>query len=83
MEDAATAEISRAQLWQWIIHSVPLDDGRIITADLYSELRAEELASLNADQDQRFDEAALILDQLVLSEEFVDFLTIPAYQYLE
>ena len=83
MEDAATAEISRAQLWQWIIHSVPLDDGRIITADLYSELRAEELASLTADQDQRFDEAALILDQLVLSEEFVDFLTIPAYQYLE
>ena len=83
MEDAATAEISRAQLWQWIIHSVPLDDGRTITADLYSQLRSEELASLNANEDQHFSEAALILDQLVLSEEFVDFLTIPAYQYLE
>lgn len=83
MEDAATAEISRAQLWQWITHSVPLVDGRTITADLYSQFRSEELASLNANEDQHFSEAALILDKLVLSEEFVDFLTIPAYQYLE
>ena len=83
MEDAATAEISRAQLWQWIIHAVPLDDGRIITSDLYLALRAEELAILNTDQDQHFDDAAAILDKLVLSDEFVDFLTIPAYQYLD
>jgi malate synthase len=83
MEDAATAEISRAQLWQWIIHAVPLDDGRTITSDLYLELRGEELAILNTDQDQHFDDAAAILDKLVLSDEFVDFLTIPAYQYLD
>ena len=56
---------------------------RIITSDLYLALRAEELAILNTDQDQHFDDAAAILDKLVLSDEFVDFLTIPAYQYLE
>ena len=46
MEDAATAEISRAQLWQWIQAGAPLDDGRPVTAELYQRIRAEELARL-------------------------------------
>ena len=83
MEDAATAEISRGQLWQWIQHNAELDDGRSITSDLYETLRDEELASLGGSGESRFGDAVEILDQLVLTEEFPEFLTLPAYEYLD
>lgn len=80
MEDAATAEISRAQLWQWMHHNQSTDDGTPITAERYKSIRAEELASLEGDYP--FQEAADILDMLVLSDDFLTFLTLPAYQRL-
>ncbi|HEV8581036.1 MAG TPA: malate synthase A [Thermoanaerobaculia bacterium] len=83
MEDAATAEISRSQLWQWIWHGARLDDGRPITPELYRQLRDEELAALGGADQGRLREAAEILDRLVLSREFVPFLTIEAYGYLD
>jgi malate synthase len=78
MEDAATAEISRAQLWQWITNGARLADGRAVDKALYQRLRDEELAKL-ANIDPR---AVKLLDQLALGE-FLDFLTLPAYALLE
>lgn len=85
MEDAATAEIARAQVWQWIKAGGQLDDGRPITAEMYETIRSEELSQLNGkgSQSGHFAEAAQILDRLILSETFEDFLTISAYDYLK
>jgi malate synthase len=83
MEDAATAEISRSQLWQWIHQGAKLDDGRTITAELYNQLRDEELAKLGGSSASRYEESAELLDKLVLSKEFVEFLTYSAYELLE
>ena len=83
MEDAATAEISRGQIWQWIRHGAELDDGRSVTSELYESLRDEELASLGGSEESRYGDAVEILDQLVLNEEFTEFLTLPAYEYLD
>jgi malate synthase len=83
MEDAATAEISRAQIWQWIRHGTKLDDGRQITRELYAQMRGEELARLGGPGAGRFRAAAEILDGLITSDTFAEFLTIPAYSYLE
>jgi malate synthase len=80
MEDAATAEISRTQLWQWIHHGAKLDDGRVIDADLYRRIRDEELASIGASD--RVTRAANIFDRLILADELADFLTLPAYDEL-
>ena len=80
MEDAATAEISRAELWSWIKHSAKLNDGRVLTADLYKQLCMDERSKLP--EPARFSVAAEILDRLVLSAEFEEFLTIPAYARL-
>jgi malate synthase len=83
MEDAATAEISRAQLWQWIKLGARLDNGRPITKELYRETRDNEMKALTAGGAGRYKEAAEILDFLVESEDFIDFLTIKAYEYLD
>ena len=83
MEDAATAEISRAQLWQWIQNGARLDDGRAATEDLYRTTRDAQLARLTEGGPGRFKEAAEILDSLVLTREFPEFLTLPAYRYLD
>jgi malate synthase len=83
MEDAATAEISRSQLWQWRTHGAILDDGRPMTAELYTSIRDDELATLQLGVPTApWSDAAELLDELVLSDQFVDFLTIPAYQRL-
>ena len=80
MEDAATAEISRSQLWQWRVHGVTLDDGRPMTAELYATIRDAELATLGASvPDARWTDAAALLDDLVLSDDFAEFLTLAAY----
>jgi malate synthase len=81
MEDAATAEISRAQLWQWLHFEAPLDDGRSFTRDLYDQLFDEEvglLAELPNIQD-----AADLFHDMVVAEEFEEFLTLPAYPFLD
>jgi malate synthase len=85
MEDAATAEISRAQLWQWIKHEVTLRDGTLVTEELYLQLRQEELMSItrSAETSPTLHTACVLLDTLVLSDEFEDFLTVKAYSYLE
>jgi malate synthase len=82
MEDTATAEISRAQLWQWRRHNAELADGRPVNRALYEQIRDQEMEQLLAEGNGRYQEAAGILDQLVLSDDFIEFLTIPAYGYL-
>ena len=90
MEDAATAEISRTQVWQWIKHPRGvLDDGRKVTAELFSALTADELARLRttlgpqAFHDGKFDLATKIFDRISTADELVEFLTLPAYEYLD
>ena len=83
MEDAATAEISRAQLWFWVHHGGVLDDGRPITPALYRAIRDDEAAGLSGLPTAAYlPRAIAILDDLVEQEAFVDFLTLPAYQQL-
>ncbi|TCO56980.1 malate synthase A [Actinocrispum wychmicini] len=78
MEDAATAEISRAQVWQWVRNSVVLDDGKTVTAELVREVLGETKRDLTGLA--RLDQAAELFDQVALDENFVDFLTVPAYE---
>ncbi len=83
MEDAATAEISRSQIWQWIRHAAKLDDGRTVTRELYQQIRDEELTKLGGSSVERYEESAELLDGLILNDEFVEFLTFPAYDLLD
>jgi len=84
MEDAATAEISRSQLWQWRVRRVPLDDGQPMTAERYAAVRNEELARLSSSLPGfRWTDAARLLDDLVLDDAFTEFLTLPAYGLLD
>ena len=88
MEDAATAEISRSQVWQWI-HSEKgvLDDGRKVDAELFRALLAEELEKIHAQYPENlhsyFDRAAVLFDDISTSDDFVDFLTLPAYEMID
>lgn len=83
MEDAATAEISRAQLWQWIHHpQTTLDNGNIIDRALYDTLFADEVQKLQNQNIPHLEKAAQLFNQLVIQENFEEFLTINAYQYL-
>ncbi|MEH7107724.1 malate synthase A [Bacillus sp. JJ1764] len=89
MEDAATAEISRAQLWQWIRHPKGvLADGRKVTAEMYHQLKEEELEKIKREigepafEGGRFDEAVSLYDKLILNDDYVDFLTLPGYELL-
>jgi malate synthase len=83
MEDAATAEIARSQLWFWRTRGAALDDGRIVDAALYQRVRDEELARLGGPAEGRLREAADVLDRLVLDGDFAQFLTLRAYAALE
>ena len=83
MEDTATAEISRSQIWQWIHHNAKLADGRPVTQALYEQIRDEEMASLGGRDFQRYGDAVKLLDDLALGDEFVEFLTYLAYDYLD
>ena len=84
MEDAATAEISRTQLWQWIRHAAEIDSGGAMTREYYLRVRNAELERLSArpDRGARLAEAAALLDVLVLGDEFEDFLTVPGSKLL-
>jgi malate synthase len=81
MEDAATAEICRAQLWQWLRFEAPFDDGRRFSRDLFEDWLAEELAALGDLPNLK--PAARLLHELVTAEEFEEFLTLPAYELLD
>ena len=89
MEDAATAEISRAQIWQWIHHKAKMSDGRVVTLELCLKTIDEELAKVRhsiGDQQYesgRYTQAASILRELIQAPHFVDFLTLPAYDRLQ
>jgi malate synthase len=84
MEDAATAEISRGQLWFWVHRGGVLDDGRAISKELYSTIRDQESKKLyDTPAETHLREAIKLLDDLVLPNRFVDFLTLPAYQLLD
>lgn len=89
MEDAATAEISRAQIWQWIHHGASLADGRLIDISLFRMLAADELKKIRSSYTDeayaasQFERAHQIIDTLVTQEHFEDFLTLVAYKYLE
>ncbi|HET9439869.1 MAG TPA: malate synthase A [Longimicrobiales bacterium] len=84
MEDAATAEISRAQLWQWRTHTAKLDDGTAFGAELYQQIRDEQVKVIQAESgaETRLQEAATLLDTLVLTNDFIPFLTVPGYSLL-
>ena len=88
MEDAATAEISRTQVWQWLRHQARLDDGRPVSHELYAAILAEELAGIRRQvgdaswQAGRYGRAAEIFDGLITASDLADFLTIPAYDEL-
>jgi malate synthase len=82
MEDAATAEISRSQLWQWVRHEVPIADDGTMTRQGYKDARERVLEKLRADRPEgRWDAAAGLLDLLVLGD-FQEFLTLPGYRLL-
>jgi malate synthase len=88
MEDAATAEISRTQIWQWINQGAALSDGRTVTADLFRAVLDEEMAALKATlgaayENGRFAEAIRLFADMTLSAECEEFLTLPAYEALE
>jgi malate synthase len=90
MEDAATAEIARGQVWQWIRHEATLDDGRTITPDLVRELATSELERIRSEigddewfeKEGRPDLSRSLFERVALSDDFVEFLTLPAYEEL-
>ncbi|BCW74298.1 malate synthase A [Arthrobacter sp. NicSoilB11] len=79
MEDAATAEISRSQLWQWIYARAITDHGEIISHEWVEELLDEEFARLERFDGDRFEDARDIFEEVTLAREFPSFLTLPAY----
>jgi malate synthase len=85
MEDAATAEISRSQVWQWVHHGGILSSGQRVTRDLVLSLIGDELTKIPARENpnNRFDEARQLFEQVALSEPFTEFLTLPAYEHID
>jgi malate synthase len=83
MEDAATAEISRAQVWQWIRNSRGvLSDGRKVTKELFGSMLGEELAKVKAPANNRFNTARELFARITTDDQFAEFLTLPAYDAL-
>jgi malate synthase len=90
MEDAATAEIARSQVWQWVHNGVKLAEGQTVTAELVRQTATEELDKIREQVGDEFfygqgrpDDSRAIFERVALSDEFIDFLTIPAYDYLD
>jgi malate synthase len=88
MEDAATAEISRVQTWQWLHHGAQLDDGRKVTPELFESVMGDEMAKVRAAIGEeaygngRFAEAEKLFAELVLRDDLEEFLTVPAYELI-
>jgi malate synthase len=90
MEDAATAEIARSQVWQWVRHGAELEDGRTITPELVRRIEGDELEKIRAEVGDEFfysqgrpDESRDLFEDVALSDRFVDFLTLVAYERLD
>jgi len=89
MEDAATAEISRSQVWQWVHNGVSTAEGTAITPDYVRQVETEELAKVRAAVGDdafakgRYDEARELFEQVALADEFIEFLTLPAYERID
>src|SRR5215204_1567240 len=90
MEDAATAEISRSQVWQWVRQGVTLDNGETVTADLIKQTATEQLDRIRDEvgaewfeKHGRADQSRRLFESVALSDEFAEFLTLPAYEELE
>ncbi|MDP2133948.1 MAG: malate synthase A [Sulfuritalea sp.] len=90
MEDAATAEISRSQVWQWVVSPKgKLDDGRKVTADMVRAIIPEELAKVKAvvtaqgEKTETYDQAAKIFEEMSLADNYPEFLTLPLYEAME
>ena len=88
MEDAATAEISRAQLWQWIKNSASLNDGRRISNELFLTILNEELELIKKEVGEekynsgKFELATKLFSDMIQKDDFDEFLTLPAYQFI-
>lgn len=88
MEDAATAEISRIQIWQWLHHNAKLDDSRTVDKSLFQQLYEEEMDAIREEvgaerfDTGKFDLAGQLFYEMILSEDCPEFLTLPAYEYL-
>ncbi len=89
MEDAATAEISRAQIWQWVHHGARMSNGQVVDEALVRRVVDEEMERLADSMDAgawtagRYDDARTVFEQVALADDFVEFLTLPAYEILE
>ena len=89
MEDAATAEISRTQIWQWLNHGAALQDGRAVTRALVQHCVGEEYERVRREvgaarfERGHFPEARKLFEEVATSDQLVDFLTLPAYEVLE
>jgi malate synthase len=85
MEDAATSEISRSQVWQWVHHGATLADGRRVTRDMVLEIVTDEMDKLRPTLAAagRLDTARELFEQVALSDQFVEFLTLPAYGHID
>ncbi|MCF1439449.1 MAG: malate synthase A, partial [Shewanella sp.] len=88
MEDAATAEISRASIWQWIQHEQSLSNGKLVTKQLFKDMLVQELATVKEEvgvetfTHGKYTQAAVLLEQITTADELVDFLTLPGYRML-
>jgi malate synthase len=87
MEDAATAEISRSQIWQWLHNDISLAEGPEITPELVQQIIDEELAKIRELAGDEFDpvhyeQAVTLFTAVALADDYVEFLTIPAYEHM-
>ena len=88
MEDAATAEISRAQLWQWLNNNVVLDTGKELTVNLFESIVIEECDKIKDEigeklySNGKFDLATSMFTDMIKNDNFDEFLTLPAYKYI-
>lgn len=86
MEDAATAEISRSQIWQWLHNDIVLNDGRQVTKDLVRQVLADTEKQLRDEEgfpSENLDRAVELFERVAVADEFVDFLTLPAYEQID
>jgi malate synthase len=89
MEDAATSEIARSQVWQWVHHGASLEDGTDVTPELVRKVEDEELDQVRSAIGHerfaagRFDDAREVFERVALDDDFVEFLTLPAYDLLD
>ena len=86
MEDAATAEICRSQVWQWVRHGARMNDGRSVTPELVRKAIAEELEKLRGAarfESGKFELAARLFEQITTGAEFPEFMTLVSYEYID